>query len=110
MPVNWIDVTPLSFNTLLLLEQVQLSWFPGWVPEVELAIALKANPVVEWYMRHKCPQLDEWLDQVISKTRYEPSANLKSIRKAEMTVLQTINDLLVYVVDPAIYDAQPFLN
>ena len=57
MAVNWIDVTTLSFNVLLLLERVQLSWLPGWVPEDELAIALKANPVVEWYMRQKCPSV-----------------------------------------------------
>jgi hypothetical protein len=44
MPVNWMDVTSLSFNNLLLLERVQLSWFPGWLPEPELAIALRANP------------------------------------------------------------------
>jgi hypothetical protein len=43
---------------------VQLSWFQGWVPEKELAIALQANPVVEWYMRHKCPDLNAWLDRV----------------------------------------------
>jgi len=48
MPVHWIDVSDLSFLTLLLLEQVQLSWFPGWLPEDRLAIALKANPAVEW--------------------------------------------------------------
>lgn len=28
---------------------------------------------------------------------------------AEQQILQTINDLLVYAIDPAIYDAQPFL-
>ena len=33
-----------------------------------------------------------------------------SIHRAEKTVLQSINDLLVYVVNPAIYDAQPFLD
>jgi len=47
MTVNWIDVSNLSFNTLLLLERVQLSWFPSWLPEEELAIALSANPTVE---------------------------------------------------------------
>ena len=55
MPREWMDVSHLSFNTILLLEQVQLSWLPGWLPEKELWIALRANPVVEWYFRHKCP-------------------------------------------------------
>ncbi len=67
MPLDWIDATSLSFNTLLLLERVQLGWFPGWVPEEELAVALRANPVVEWYMRHKCPEIAGWLDGVMSK-------------------------------------------
>ena len=33
MSADWMDVSSLPFNTLLLLERVQLSWFPGWVPE-----------------------------------------------------------------------------
>ena len=62
MPLDWIDVTDLSFNSLLLLERVQLSWFPGWVPENELALALQANPAVDWYLRHKCPEIAPWLE------------------------------------------------
>ena len=108
MPVNWIDVSPLSFNTLLLLERAQLSWFPGWVPEGDLALALAANPVVEWYLRHKCPDLGNWLDAVMADGGY-PS-NLEEIRQAEISVLNAINDLVVYAVDPAIYDAQQFLE
>lgn len=109
MPVDWMDVTALSFNVLLLLERVQLSWLPGWVPETELAVALAANPAVEWYMRHKCPQLNEWLDGVALATPGGGEAT-EAVRRAEIAVMQTIDDLLVYVVDPAIYDAQPFLN
>ncbi len=46
MPTNWIDKTNLSFNNMLLLERVQLTWMPGYLEEKELALALKANPVV----------------------------------------------------------------
>ena len=63
-----MDVSKLSFKTLLLLERVQLSWFPGWVPEDDLAQALKANPAVEWYMRHKCPEIENWLNWIMSRT------------------------------------------
>ena len=110
MPVNWMDVTSLSFNTLLLLERVQLGWFPGWLPETDLAVALRANPVVEWYLRHKSPQLNEWLDRVMTELQKSPLTNAEEIRRAEVAVLEAITDLLVYAVDPAIYDAQPFLN
>ena len=107
MSLSWLDVSHLSFNTLLLLERVQLSWFPGWVPEKELAAALQANPAVEWYMRHKCPDLNDWLDKV---KRLAPIAPMdaRRVHTAEFKVLNTIQDLIVYVVDPAVYDAQPF--
>lgn len=110
MPVNWIDVSSLSFNTLLLLERVQLGWFPGWVPETELAIALEANPVVEWYMRYKCPDLNDWLDKVMAKVKEDYALVPQETRQAEEAILKAINDLVVYAVDPAIYDAQPFLK
>jgi SAM-dependent methyltransferase len=110
MTLDWIDTTNLSFNTLLLLERVQLSWFPGWVPEVELAIALGANPAVEWYMRHKCPEISPWQDQLLSAHPRSPTPSAERIRQAELKILNCINDLVVYVVDPVIYDKQPFLG
>ncbi len=110
MELNWIDVTNLSFNSLLLLERVQLSWFPGWVPEEELAIALRGNPAVEWYLRHKCPEIAPWLDQVKSKYHKTLSPSKKRIRQAEIKIMKTINDLIVYVVEPSLYDARPFMG
>lgn len=109
MPLDWIDVTPLSFNCLLLMERAQIRWFPGWLPEPELALALRANPTVEWYLRHRCPEAAGWLDQVAARPL--PSAqDQQAVRSAELAVLNSLQDLLVYALDPAIYDAQPFLG
>ncbi len=105
MPLNWIDVTNLSFNTLLLLEREQLAWLPGWLPEPELAVALKANPAVEWYLRNKNPKLNAWVDRVL-----ELRGEGLGIREAEETILRSINDLVVYAVDPQIYADMPFLG
>ena len=110
MPADWMDVSSLPFNTLLLLERVQLSWFPGLVPEAQLAISLRANPNVEWYLRHKCPQLNEWLDDVMIKAEGDQPLNSQEIRQAEIDILKSINDLIVYVVSPEVYDSQPFLK
>ena len=110
MALNWIDVSQLSFNALLLLERIQLSWFPGWVPEGELAIALQANPAVDWYLRHKCPELIPWMDRINPPDKPSSPQSAEQVRQAEIRVMNTINDLLVYVVEPAIYDAQPFLG
>ncbi len=110
MPVQWIDVSTLSFNSLLLLERVQLSWFPGWLPEGDLAIALVANPAVEWYLRHKYPPLNDWLNGVMAGFGDSPPPDAAGIRRAEESVMGAITDLLTYAVDPAAYDAQPFLG
>ena len=110
MPVNWMDVSALSFNSLLMQEQAQLSWFPGWIPEAELALALRANPAVEWYLRHKCPALAEWLNHIRAQMPASAVPSATEMRQAEVAVMRPITDLLVYALDPACYDAQPFLN
>jgi SAM-dependent methyltransferase len=104
MVLKWMDVSDLSFNGLTLLETVQLSWMPGWLPEPELAVALRANPAVEWFMRHKCPNISPWLDQVLAR----PLNPEIDIRSSELAVLRSLVDLLVYALDPAVYDAQAF--
>jgi len=107
MPLGWMDTSHLSFNHLLMLEKIQIQWMPG-VPEREFALALQANPIVAWYLRHKCPELSAWFDQL--ENLYIASFNDKQVYDAEQKVMQTINDWLVYVIDPEIYDRQPFLN
>lgn len=108
MAINWIDVSNLSFNTLLLLEREQLAWLPGWMPEPELGTALKANPVVAWYLRKKNPKLDTWVDTVI--TQAVPDVTAEELRAAEEAVLRSMNDLVCYAVAPERYENQPFLD
>lgn len=110
MPLNWMDVSGLSFKTLLLLERVQLSWLPGWGIDGPLGVALRASPAVEWYMRHKCPDLNPWLDGVMAAARARPAAGARATRQAEVAVLKALTDLVVYAVSPEVYDAQPFLR
>lgn len=107
MPLDWIDTTQISFNALLLMEREQIRWFPGWLPERELSLALQANPAVEWFLRHKCPEVAPWLDRVLSLST--PSTDPEEIYAAEQSVLRSMNDLLVYALEPSIYDALPFL-
>ncbi|MBN1666883.1 MAG: class I SAM-dependent methyltransferase [Anaerolineales bacterium] len=110
MPLNWIDVKDLSFNTLLLLERQQLGWLPGWLPEPELAIALQANPAVAWYLQHKNPQIAAWVDGVLDHAPTPSPLTPAVVRAAEEAILRSINDLVVYAVDPEIYDRMPFLG
>jgi hypothetical protein len=99
MPAHW-NVSTLSFNVLLLLERVPLNRFPGWLPEADLALALCANPVVEWNPRRKCPPLNACLDGVMAKVPARRPASAADVRRAGKSVMISINDLLTYVVDP----------
>ena len=107
MPLNWMDVSTLSIKTLLRLERVQISWFPAFdPPRDELATALRAHLGVTWYLRHKCPEIAGWLDELFE----QHPEDLPDLRQAEIAVLRKFEGLLIYVYDPSIYDAQPFLN
>ena len=108
MSVNWLDVTPLSFKTLLLLEHLQIGWLPGWPPAKEMAIALQANPVVRWYLVNKNPNVKPWVDQICAENA--PAGDAKTIRAAEETIMRSLNDLLTYAVDPNVYAKQEFLT
>jgi SAM-dependent methyltransferase len=110
MPINWLDTKNLSFNSLLLLEGVQISWLKGLPAEVgpAMATALKANPTVAWYLKHKCSTISAWLKKISAMA--DPDNTPETIYAAEQKVLKTINDWLVYVVAPNIYDNQPFLK
>jgi len=106
MPLDWLDMTNVPFSALVLLERVQMSWLPGWLPERELAIALAANPEVAWTLRAKCPEIAPWLDRIMHQAETCPPSE---VRAAEETTLRSLTDLIVYVLDPSVYDAQPFL-
>ncbi len=107
--LDWMDVSDLSFNALLLLEKMHLDYLPKMdIPREELAVALKGNPAVEWYLRNKTAGLNSWLDAV--KEENAGSAPTRErIRQAEIEVLENMNDWLVYVVNPEKYDQQSFL-
>jgi len=108
MPLDWVDVTDLSFNTVLLLERAQLAWLPGWLPEPELGIALRANPAVAWFLRHENPGIADWVDRVLAAA--PESSPPDAVREAERAVLASMGDLVCYAVDPAAYDRQEFLK
>jgi protein-L-isoaspartate O-methyltransferase len=114
---EWMDLTEVPFDALLLLERAQIGWLPRWaaLPRPELAIVLRAHPSVEWFLRHKCPEIAPWLDELLAgAAAAAPAAPAvagePALREAEMTVLRALEDLVVYALDPAAYDAQPLLG
>jgi len=111
LPLNWMDTKDLSFWSLLLLEADQVGWLVNSnVPRRELGLALRTNPAVEWFLRHKCPAVCPLVDEVLALAAGEEALDPRAVRRAEIAVMESLNDWLVYVVAPHIYDEQPFLG
>lgn len=114
MPQNWMDVDDLSFNAFGLLERVQLGWLAqSHAPDGEfaghLALALKANPALEWIARHRAPEIGAWLDQVMRHPDAQAANDPAAVRRAEIAILARLNDWIIYAVDPTYYAVRPFL-
>lgn len=105
---GWKDLSNLPFCVLTLLEEVQLSWLPnhGW--RRELAITLRANPDVAWFIRHKCPSLEQWLDELFDEFAHEPLPSPTELHQLEQAVIGGMEDWIVYVTEPEAYDRQQF--
>lgn len=107
MNLGWLSVADLPFEALLLLERFQIRLLPDTgLHTLDLGRALKANPSVDWYFRHQCPEISPWLDQCLEAASLD--SDTERVRGAEVAVLAGLNDWLVYAINPAIYDDLPF--
>ncbi|HET9493926.1 MAG TPA: class I SAM-dependent methyltransferase, partial [Chloroflexia bacterium] len=52
----------------------------------------------------------EWLDRITPPAEQVEAAGPEEVRAAEVRVLQTLNDLVTYALNPWVYDQQPFLG
>ena len=108
MALGWIDTTNIPFAVVSLLESEQIRWMTKYDLESSLSIALKANAEIAWIWKKKCPEAAKWIDDIMSLD--SASHAPEEVRKHEKTVLDEIQDWIVYAIDPAIYDSMDFLK
>jgi len=108
MPLNWMKENKLEINHLLLLEKIQIKWLFDYISDNEIAAILKANPIIQWYFENKCPEISQKLKALLEKNKTELSS--QDIRKLELSVLNKIQDWIVYATDPDRYDKMAFLK
>lgn len=106
MSLNWINVEEYSFNSFLLMERFQLKLIVKMAEldqklSEQLGIALVANPVVQWYFLHKCPECSMMVEGLVSK--YPGEMNAQEIRAAEVYVLSYVEDFVTYTT-PEVMD------
>jgi hypothetical protein len=98
----------LEVEDLYLLESFQISYWPGWIPERELAAVLWAYPAIKRFILKKCPQVAGFIERVANQ--YVPTSNSNELAAFEDTLVWTIADLLVYDKCPQVYDELEFHN
>lgn len=101
-------IKKLEFEDFYLLEEFQITYLPGWVPEKEFAVALWANPSIEGFLKRKCPVITDFINRI--KKENEPVKDNNELTICIKKVLQTCSDILIYNKCPEVYDKLEFHN
>lgn len=105
MSLGWIkDFTKYDVNCLLLLEKKQISWIDETYANEIWAKVFQTNPHIAWYFINKCPSKASWVNSMLN---YKSNID-KEI--ADKTVLKFIEDWLVFVTNPSLYDNLTFVT
>lgn len=105
--MSWIKGEDFDFNSFLFMErfQIRMMFGGGHYENQEylekMALALKYNPVVKWYMTRKCPERAEDIEKTM--TFFTGDATPEEVRKAEIYLLEKMCDWVVYA-NPEIMD------
>ena len=98
----------LEVEDLFLLESFQIGYWPGWVPERELAAVLWADPALRRFLLKKHPPIAGLVERVLAQ--FGPAADEQELAAFGDELVWTIADLLVYNKCPEVYDALEFHN
>jgi SAM-dependent methyltransferase len=106
--LGWLNVSDLDFNVLLLLEPLHAACLAQRQPDEAMGTALAAHPAVCWYLDQIHPPIQPYLERCLAMAKENPTPD--ELSQAELAVLDSMHDWLIYVLDPAKYDQLEFLN
>jgi len=98
----------LETEDLLLLEDFQIAYLEGGMPEREFAAVLHAHPEIGRFLAKRCPRAGAFVERVVSE--HAPARDDRELATCSEKVLRTIRDLLCYNRCPEVYDAAEFHN
>ncbi len=113
---NWIDPEEYSFNSFLLLERFQIRLmltYGGWESDKIkwaecMGIALKANPAVQWYLSHRCPECASIVEKLVNNAPV--TAGKDEIRAAEKYALSSVEDFTIYTTPEKMAERCDFIR
>lgn len=106
--LGWLDVSEINFNALLLLEPLHAAYLTQRQPSEAMGTALAAHPAVHWYLLHIHPPIQAYIDGCLALAQPDPGP--ETLRAAEVAVLDSMHDWLIYILDPNRYNQLAFLG
>jgi SAM-dependent methyltransferase len=108
MPLGWLDVSKLSIYALLLLEPLHCAYIAEREPDKAMGTVLHAHPAVLWYLKQHYPPISTYCKKCLELGEASPKP--EALRTAEIKILDSMQDWLIYVLDPSAYDDLAFLG
>lgn len=106
--LGWLDVSRIDFYALLLLEPLHVQYISQREPDQSMGIVLQAYPAVVWYLRQTYPPIAPYIEACLELA--DPAPTPSRLRAAEIEVLDSMQDWLIYLLEPEKYDQLAFLS
>ena len=106
--LGWLDVSQIDFRALLLLEPLHIHYLTQGKPNAAMGTALKAHPAVGWYLSQIYLPAAAYVAACLALAQEDLTE--EEVRKAELAVLDGMQDWLIYLLDPEKYDQLEFLG
>lgn len=106
--LGWLDVTDIHINALLLLEPLHIQYIAERKPDAVMGRVLRAHPAIRWTFEQRYPAVHNYIEKCLALTT--PQSDPIELRQAEIETLASMQDWLIYVLDPARYDQLEFLK
>lgn len=109
MPFHWKnDIRKQSANTIMLLDEWHFHCLSQIEPRKDFALVLKAYPHIAWYIRHKMPELDPWIQELERMVVDVPLPEDMEVLIGD--VMESMEDWIIYVTTPDDYHRQSFVG
>ncbi len=105
--LGWTTFEKYDVNIITLLEEIQIEWLIEFISEKQthdLSIILNHYPHILWFLENKAPSTKDSLHIIKDKQ----TKTDEDIRTVVQRFLPTIEDWLIYITDPSIYDNLSF--
>ena len=106
---NWKkDILEQPIETMFLFEEFHFQYLAESGLNEDIAVIFKAYPAIEWFVRHKAPLVNAWVDELMRKYADVPVPATDGLREIEKSVIGSMEDWVIFTTTPDDYHNQLF--